>query len=222
MSVAVVTGASRGIGREVARQLLELGHTVVAGARDPADVDLEGAHALRLDVTSDESVVAAAVTVEQEFGGAAILINNAGITLGGRGPALEADLDDARATAEVNVYGPWRMTAAFAPQLRAAASARVVNVSTGMAQLSDAHAGSGPYRTSKVALNMLTVIFADELRADGVLVNATCPGWVQTDMGGPMASRTVEDGAASVLWGATLPDDGPTGGFFRDGERLDW
>ena len=222
MSVAVVTGASRGIGREVARQLLDSGYTVVAGARNPADVDLEGAHALQLDVTSDESVAAAAVKVEQEFGGAGVLVNNAGITLGGRGPALEADLDDARATAEVNVYGPWRMTAAFAPQLRAASSARVVNVSTGMAQLSDARAGSGPYRTSKVALNMLTIVFSEELAADGVLVNATCPGWVQTDMGGPMASRTVEEGAASVVWGVTLADDGPTGGFFRDGKRLDW
>lgn len=222
--VVVVSGASRGIGREVARTLAEEGWTVLAGARDPADLDdLEGVEAFALDITDGASVREAAARAS-EHGGAHVLVNNAGIVgENARGPVLDQDLAEVRRVLETNLIGSWAMLQAFTRQLRAAgARGRVVNVSTGMAQLSDAQSGAGAYRVSKVALNMLTVTAANELREDGVLVNAVCPGWVQTDMGGPHAQRSVAEGAASVLWGVRLGDDGPTGGFFRDGEPLAW
>jgi NAD(P)-dependent dehydrogenase (short-subunit alcohol dehydrogenase family) len=218
---AVVTGASRGIGEEVARQLAALGLEVVGTGRRAEDVVLDAVVPLALDVTDDASVHAAAEAVAA-MGGADVLVNNAGITGRAGTPVLEADLDDVRRTLETNLLGTWRVTQAFAPQLRAGGHGRVVNVSTRMASLSEASTGSGGYRTSKVALNMLTVTLANELRADGVLVNSVCPGRVRTDMGGASAPRSVQEGAAGVVWAATLPDDGPTGGFFRDGEPIAW
>ncbi|MTD46056.1 SDR family NAD(P)-dependent oxidoreductase [Conexibacter sp. W3-3-2] len=222
--VVVVSGASRGIGREVATTLAADGWTVLAGARDPATLEgVDGVEPVQLDVTDGASVRAVAARAS-EFGGATALVNNAGIIGENvRGPVLEQDLQEVRRVFETNVLGAWALLQALTRQLRAAGPrGRVVNVSSGMGQLSDAQSGAGAYRVSKVALNMLTVTAANELRADGVLVNATCPGWVQTDMGGPQAQRTVAEGAASVLWGVRLPDDGPTGGFFRDGEPLPW
>lgn len=218
--IAVVSGASRGLGREVAAQLAARGYDVVAAARTPADVGLEGVRVLALDTTEPASVSALAAAVDN-LGGATVLVNNAGIIGAAGGAVVEADLDDARRVMETNLFGTWAMCEAFAPQLRRAGG-RIVNVSTGMAALSDASTGSGGYRTSKVAVNMLTVTLANELRADGVLVNSVCPGWVRTDMGGSGASRSVEEGAAGIVWAATLPDDGPTGGFFRDGRPIPW
>ncbi len=221
--VAVVTGASRGIGREIARTLAAEGWTVLAGARDPAAVeaDVPGLEPIALDVTSDASAQAVAARAA-ELGGCRVLVNNAGI-IGGTGPVLEQDLDEVDAVLATNLLGPWRMLRVLAPQLREAGSAgRVVNVSSGMGQLSDASTSAGPYRASKAALNMLTVVAANELRDAGVLVNAICPGWVQTDMGGANATRSVAEGAGSALWAVRLADDGPTGGFFRDGVALDW
>lgn len=222
--VVVVSGASRGIGREVATTLAAEGWTVIAGARDVGALEgLDGVEPVALDITDGASVRAAAARAS-EFGGAHVLVNNAGIVgENARGPVLDQDLAEVRRVMETNLIGSWAMLQAFTRQLKAAGPrGRVVNVSTGMAQLSDAQSGAGAYRVSKVALNMLTVTAANELRGDGVLVNAVCPGWVQTDMGGPQAQRTVAEGAASVLWGVRLPDDGPTGGFFRDGVALDW
>lgn len=221
-SVAVVTGANRGMGREVAQELQDRGYVVVACARRSGDVDVPGVHAHALDVTDDASVRALAERVAAEHGGADVLVNVAGIIGTGHQPVLEADLEEVRAVMDVNLLGPWRMLRAFAGQLRRSSHGRVVNVSTGMASLAEAGTGSGPYRTSKVALNMLTVTAANELRADGVLVNAVCPGWVRTDMGGDAAPRSVAEGAAGIVWAATLPDDGPSGGFFRDGAPIAW
>ncbi|MCX4915562.1 SDR family NAD(P)-dependent oxidoreductase [Streptomyces sp. NBC_00687] len=222
--IALVTGANRGIGREVARRLAAEGHTVYLTARSAkgaadaaAAIGGRDVRPLRLDVTSDDDVTAAA----RGIGALDVLINNAAITYDTWQRAVSADLDVVREAAETNLYGPWRLTRALLPQLRASAHPRVVNVSSEAASLTSMGGGTPAYAASKVALNALTRMFAAELRSDGILVNAVCPGWVATDMGGA-GGRPVEEGAASVLWAATLPDDGPTGGFFRDGRPLPW
>lgn len=231
--VSLVTGATRGIGREVCRQLAELGHTVLLTGRTPAAVrraaeELSGGQGgavdvrpLPLDVTDDESVAAAAAEVADRFGRLDVLVNNAAIDYDTWQRAVTADLGLVREAAETNLYGPWRTAIAFAPLLCASAHPRLVNVSSEAASLTNMGGGTPAYTASKTALNALTRMLAAELRADGVLVNAVCPGWVATDMGGP-GGRPVEEGAASVVYAATLPDDGPTGGFFRDGRPLPW
>ena len=216
MPTALVTGANRGIGLEVARQLAARGFDVLAGARDP-DAVPAGLHAVRLDVT-DQGTIGA---LRREVGELDVLVNNAAIHYDTRESGVDADLGVAREAFETNVLGAWRMTQACLPALRGSASARVVNVSSGAGQLSGMGGGAPAYRVTKTALNALTRVLANELRSDGILLNAVCPGWVATDMGGP-AGRPVADGAASVMWAVRIPDDGPTGGFFRDGRRLDW
>ncbi|MFD9461293.1 SDR family NAD(P)-dependent oxidoreductase [Streptomyces sp. NPDC060027] len=222
--IALVTGANRGIGHEVARLLADAGHTVYLTARSAeAAADAAGAiglpdvRPLRLDVTSEADIAAAARAIDALD----VLINNAAITYDTWQRATTADLDVVRQAAETNLYGPWRLTQALLPLLRASEHPRIVNVSSEAASLAGMSGGTPAYSASKVALNALTRMFAAELRSDGILVNAVCPGWVATDMGGP-GGRPVEEGAASVVWAATLPDDGPTGGFFRDGRPLSW
>ncbi|MEV5825694.1 SDR family NAD(P)-dependent oxidoreductase [Spirillospora sp. NPDC052242] len=217
--IALVTGASRGIGREVCAQLAERGHTVIAAARSPEAA--AGQVPLRLDVTSDGDAARAAETVAERFGRLDVLVNNAAITYDTWQRAADADLDVVREAAETNLYGPWRLVRAMLPLLRESGHGRIVNVSSEVASLTNMGGGTPAYTASKVALNALTRMLAAELRHDGVLVNAVCPGWVATDMGGP-GGRPVADGAAGVVWAATLPDDGPTGGFFRDGRPLPW
>ena len=173
--------------------------------------------ARQLDVADDASVSDFAAGLDRLD----VLVNNAAIHYDTWESGVDADLGVAREAFETNVLGAWRMTQACLPALRGSASARVVNVSSGAGQLSDMGGGAPAYRVSKTALNALTRILANELRSDGILVNAACPGWVATDMGGP-GGRRVADGAASVMWAVRLPDDGSTGGFFRDGRRLDW
>ncbi|MFI6791286.1 SDR family NAD(P)-dependent oxidoreductase [Nonomuraea sp. NPDC050383] len=225
--IALVTGANRGIGREVCRQLAAAGHTVVLTARSLQPAAAAAAelgpdvHPLLLDVTSEESVARAAEAVAERFGRLDALVNNAAITYDTWQRAENADLDVVRETAETNLYGPWRMVQAFLPLLRAGGHARVVNVSSEAASLTGMGGGTPAYTTTKVALNALTRMLAAELRGDGILVNAVCPGWVATDMGGA-GGRPVADGAAGVVWAATLPDNDPTGGFFRDGRPLPW
>ncbi|WP_328554763.1 MULTISPECIES: SDR family NAD(P)-dependent oxidoreductase [unclassified Streptomyces] len=222
--IALVTGGNRGIGRETVRLLASDGHTVYLTARsaeaaaDAAeDIGLPGVRPLRLDVTSEADIAAAA----RDIDALDVLINNAAITYDTWQRASTADLDVVREAAETNLYGPWRLTQALLPLLRASGHPRIVNVSSEAASLTGMGGGTPAYSASKVALNALTRMFAAELRSDGILVNAVCPGWVATDMGGP-GGRPVEEGAASVVWAATLADDGPTGGFFRDGRRLPW
>ncbi|MFD8006583.1 SDR family NAD(P)-dependent oxidoreductase [Streptomyces mirabilis] len=221
--IALVTGANRGIGREVARQLAVAGHTVFLTARS-AEAAAEAAraagpdaHPLRLDVTSEADITA----VARDLTALDVLVNNAAITYDTWQRATDADLDVVREAAETNLYGPWRLTQALLPLLRASAHPRVVNVSSEVASLTSMGGGTPAYTSTKAALNALTRMLAAELRPDRVLVNAVCPGWVATDMGGP-GGRPVAEGAASVVWAATLPDDGPTGGFFRDGQPLPW
>jgi len=224
-TVSLVTGANRGIGREVCRQLAGRGHTVVLTARSPAAAATAaraaGAEPLRLDVTDPASVADAARWVGARYGKLDVLVNNAAITYDTGQRAIDADLAVVREAAETNLYGPWLMVQAFLPLLRASAHPRIVNVSSEAASLAGMGSGTPAYTASKTALNALTRMLAAELRGDRVLVNAVCPGWVATDMGGP-GGRPVADGAASVVWAAALPDSGPTGGFFRDGRPLPW
>jgi NAD(P)-dependent dehydrogenase (short-subunit alcohol dehydrogenase family) len=228
--VAVVTGANRGIGREVVRQLAAQGYLTVLSSRDDqrgraaADElggDEAGVVARQLDVADDASVRAAATWVQDTYGRCDALVNNAAIEYDTDALATTADLDRVHRAMETNLYGAWRCALAFLPLLRRSPHPRLVNVSSGGGSISAMGAGTPAYSVSKAALNALTRILAAELRADRVLVNAVCPGWVATDMGGP-GGRPVEDGAASVTWAVLLGDDGPTGGFFRDGRPVEW
>ncbi|MEC3956896.1 SDR family oxidoreductase [Nocardia sp. CDC153] len=223
--IALVTGGNRGLGREVCRQLTQRGLTVLLTARseEAAEAAAEevGALPLRLDVTNPASIEAAAREVERRHGRLDVLINNAAITYDTWQRAATADLAVVREAAETNLYGPWRMVQAFLPLLRKSAHPRIVNVSSEAASLTGMGGGTPAYNTTKVALNALTRMLAAELRPDRILVNSICPGWVATDMGGP-GGRPVAEGAAGIVWAATLPDNGPTGGFFRDGHPLPW
>jgi NAD(P)-dependent dehydrogenase (short-subunit alcohol dehydrogenase family) len=228
--VTLVSGSNRGIGREIARQLAELGHHVIVTARDPnaagdtaASLSDDGRlsiQAEQLDVADEASVEGLAERVRSNPGQLDTLVNNAG-TMGEVGTNVaNAPLDDAHLTMETNLFGAWRLIQAFIPLLRESRSPRIVNVSSGAGQLSDMNGGYPGYRTSKSAMNALTRILSNE--EPEILVNSMCPGWVRTDMGGAGAPRSVEEGADTAVWLATLPDDGPTGGFFRNREPIPW
>ena len=230
--VALVTGANRGLGRETARQLGAKGYRVVLAGRQLKDAEDAAAElskagfeatAVRLDVTDLQTVEQAVSDLEQRFGRLDVLVNNAGIAGAAFGtPASKVTADDVLSTFQTNTMGPLRVTQAFLPLLVKSAAARIVNVSSGMGQLSEMAGGAPAYRISKTALNVVTKLFAIELESTSAKVNAVCPGWVRTDMGGAKAQRSVEEGASGIVWAATLDADGPTGGFFRDGKRLDW
>jgi NAD(P)-dependent dehydrogenase (short-subunit alcohol dehydrogenase family) len=201
-TVSLVTGGNRGIGREVGRQLAERGHAVVLTARS-ADAAAAAARAVKaeplpLDVTDPASVAAAARWTGDRYGKLDVLVNNAAITYDTWQQAAGADLAVVREAAETNLYGPWLMVQEFLPLLRASGHGRIVNVSSEAASLARMGSGTPAYTASKVALNALTRMLAAELRGDRILVNAACPGWVATDMGGP-GGRPVADGAASVV-----------------------
>jgi NAD(P)-dependent dehydrogenase (short-subunit alcohol dehydrogenase family) len=220
---ALVTGGARGLGVEIARQLAAKGLVVWLGARDAgraAEVagTIEGdVRPLALDVTSAESVAEAARAVEALD----VLVNNAAIDYDTDARAVTADLARVRRAFDTNLFGAWALCEAFAPQLRASGHGRIVNVSSAAGQITTGMSGGTPgYTLSKLSLNGLTRLLAAELAGDRVLVNAVCPGWTATDMGG--GGRPVPEGAASVVWACLLADDGPSGGFFRDGKPLDW
>lgn len=219
--MALVSGASRGIGAEIARKLAsDHGFLVFAGARNPDDVAArEEIEPIRLDVTDQATIDAARERIESDPGRLDALVNNAGV-YGDPTGAADYDLGRAHEVLEVNTFGPWRLTQALLPLLRGSSSPRIVNVSSGAGQLSDMNGGRAAYRLSKAALNALTRTLASDER--GIKVNTMCPGWVRTDMGGSAAPRSVEEGADTALWLATLPDDGPTGGFFRNRKPIPW
>lgn len=230
--VAVVSGGNRGIGFEICRQLAGLGLRVVLTARD-AETARERAAALGsagevlpfpLEVTEAESVARLAVYVDAELGGADVLVNNAAIfsSEDHSHGALDLPLAVARTTFETNVFGPWSLAQAFAPGMRRRGYGRIVNLSSGLGAISEMSGGYAAYRLSKAALNALTIVLASELRGGDVLVNAVCPGWVQTEMGGPGAPRTPAQGADTATYLATLPTGGPTGKLFRDREVVPW
>jgi NAD(P)-dependent dehydrogenase (short-subunit alcohol dehydrogenase family) len=219
--VALVSGTSRGIGAEIARQLAaEHGFLVFAGARNPSDVEtVDGIEPIELDVTDQAAIDAARERIEADPGRLDALVNNAGV-YGDPIGAADYDLERAHEVLEVNTFGPWRLTQAFLPLLRRSEHPRVVNVSSGAGQLSDMNGGRAAYRLSKAALNALSRTLASDER--WLKVNTMCPGWVRTDMGGSAAPRSVEEGADTAVWLATLPDDGPSGGFFRDRRPIPW
>jgi NAD(P)-dependent dehydrogenase (short-subunit alcohol dehydrogenase family) len=177
---------------------------------------------LKVDVTKQKSIDDAKKFVEDRFGKLDVLVNNAAILYDSDQRAESVDLRTVLEAFETNTLGAWRMCQTFVPLLKKSNQARIVNVSSESGSLAVMGGGTPAYSISKVALNALTRMLADELRGSKILVNSVCPGWVATDMGGPNAPRTVEQGAKSVMWAATLPDDGPTGGFFRDGRPLAW
>ena len=236
---ALVTGASHGIGLEVVRGLARRGMIVVLTARDLAKArdavsGLEGegleVHPRALDVRDEESVRDLAAELGREFGGLDVLVNNAAVFADWSEKASTADLGAARGIFETNLFGAWRVTQAFLPLIRESAHGRIVNVASGAGSHGEPQfglaAGGGSaatYGISKAALNALTSKLAAELEGTGILVNSVDPGLTATSPGmEAMGARPVADGAASVIWAATLPDDGPTGGFFRDGEPLSW
>lgn len=214
---ALVTGATRGIGRQVASDLVALGATVYAGARDPADVAAEDRRPVELDVTDERQIGAAMERIGDEAAGLDILVNNAAVA-GPRGRLGRCEPAAVEWTLRVNLLGPMLVARAALPLLRD--GARVVNVSSGSGQfaggVSSAHL---PYGVSKAGLNAFTSALAAQY--DDLLVNAVCPGWVRTDMGGPNASRSVERGAETPVWLARFRD-GPSGYFWRDRSRIEW
>lgn len=218
--IAVVTGASRGIGREIARRLRAEGLDVVVAAREPEEAAATvGAIPFRLDVTSGEDAERLRAFLA-ERGRLDVLVNNAAVYPSGRG--VDVDLDDVRATLETNLFGPWRLCQLAIPLMLAGGYGRIVNVSSEGGSLTAMGGGFPGYRVSKAGLNALTRILAAELAGRNVLVNCMDPGWVRTDMGGPGAPRSVEQGADTAVWLATLPDDGPSGGFFLDRRPTPW
>ena len=229
--VALVTGANRGLGVETSRQLLAKGLTVVLAGRDDAALERarrtlaqseQCAMVVRMDVTDVDSIAAAHRIVTERVGSVDVLVNNAAVLLFEDDDALSIPTEAYRDTFETNVFGVIEVCRVFAPDMARAGYGRIVNVSSGAGQLATMSAYAPAYSISKAALNAFTRILAHSYRASGVLVNAVDPGWVRTDMGGPSAPRSPQEGADTIVWLATLPDGGPTGGFFRDRRAIEW
>ncbi len=229
--IALVTGANRGIGFEACRQLGRRGYRVLLTSRDPekgqAATRILSAEALAmdffpLDVTAEESVAAAEQFVRKCYGRLDVLINNAGIYLKDDRSISTLSIDILRQTLETNTFGALRTCQAFLPLMKKHHYGRIVNVSSTMGQHARMRNMSAAYRLSKDALNALTQMLADSIHTSDILVNACCPGWVRTEMGGKSAPRTVEQGADTIVWLATLPSGGPTGKFFQDHKEINW
>ncbi len=226
--VALVTGANRGIGREISAQLTAAGHTVAVAARHLADAH-EAAAALgprafpvQLDVTDAMSVQSAVASVVRHAGPLHILVNNAGGHYDDGVSMVDVSPDDLRDAFEINTIGPLTLIHAALPHLRASGHGRIVNVSSRSGTFAATWGTAPAYGVSKAALNMLTHLLGRHLEGSGVLANACCPGWVRTRMGGDNAELSVEQGADTPVWLALLPDDGPTGALWAERKRLDW
>jgi NAD(P)-dependent dehydrogenase (short-subunit alcohol dehydrogenase family) len=230
--IAIVTGGNRGLGLEIARQLMKADLFVAVGARDPAKCAAAmaalkpvGANAIAypLDVNDTHSVRRFVEEVDRQHGAPSVLVNNAGIYP----EAIDATVVDSptsiwRETFETNLFGAVRMCREVVPLMRKIRYGRIVNMSSGLGQLQKMAEGSPAYRVSKAALNALTRTLAAEVAGSGILVNSTSPGWVRTDMGGENAPRSVEEGADTAVWLCLLPSNGPTGQFFRDRKPIPW
>ena len=234
--VALITGANRGIGYAIAEGLAARGFVVVLTARDAekgrqAAQNLGNAypgqvHFRQMDVANPMSITLAGKVIAEQFPKLTVLVNNAAI-MPAHQPLAELQADTLADTLQVNTVGPLRVVQAFLPLLKAAGLtgegyARIINLSSQMGQLTYMESGFLAYRVSKTALNALTRVLADELQAFGITVNATCPGWVRTDMGGASAPRSVEEGAETAIWLATEAPTDLTGGFFQNRQPLEW
>jgi len=247
LPVAVVTGASRGIGLEVCRQLAALGYAVVLGSRDlrqaelaakELDADGERVTPARIEVDNSVNIQQFAEWIRERYGRLDAIVNNAATAPDRWAIAGTTDLSPVAEALDVNLFGAWRVTQALLPLLRSSPRPRVVNVSSEGGSIALMSGGRPAYSVSKAALNALTRMLAGELYRDGILVNAVCPGWTANDAatggggqsasrgGGPSAGRgggrSAAQGAASVVWAVTLPNGGPTGTFTRDGRELPW
>jgi NAD(P)-dependent dehydrogenase (short-subunit alcohol dehydrogenase family) len=234
--VALVTGSNRGIGFEIAKQLSMKKIEVILTSRNSANGEVavrkiarDGVKkvvSMELDISNQVSVDSLLDEVEKTFGRLDILVNNAAILIDKDNvTASNADLETVKATLETNLIGAWRMCKAFIPLMKKNGYGRIVNVSSGAGEFEYMATSGGywpAYSVSKASLNALTVMLASELRGTNILVNAVCPGWVRTDMGGSNATRSVEEGAATPVWLATLPDGGPTGHNYYDKKRISW
>jgi NAD(P)-dependent dehydrogenase (short-subunit alcohol dehydrogenase family) len=239
--IALVTGANRGLGFEAARQLGRRGLLVLLGCRDSkrgeaAAVELRREHldvqCIQIDVADPALVAALAERLERQYGRLDVLVNNAGILPDRGWPVVKENLPEASAFAaslptlllaiETNALGAFLMCQACIPLMQRHGCGRVVNVSTTMGQLTTMGGGWPAYRLSKAALNAVTRVFAAETAGTGVLVNSVNPGWVRTEMGGPDAPLSLQEGADSIVWAATLPDHGPSGQFLQNREAIPW
>ncbi|HET9635761.1 MAG TPA: SDR family oxidoreductase [Gemmatimonadaceae bacterium] len=229
--IALVTGGNRGIGLELCRQLGQQQARVILGSRDlakgvaaAAELKASGlpVEARQLDVANVQSIRECMNWIRREVGRLDILINNAGIMVEDDDADPLEELEIVRDTMQTNVYGPLLLSRLAIPIMKTRRYGRIVNLSSGMGALSEMGAGYVAYRMSKAGINVVTRVLAAETEGMGILVNSVDPGWVRTAMGGRGASRTVEKGAETPLWLATLPDDGPTGGFFRDRRVIAW
>ena len=237
--VALVTGANRGIGYEIARQLADLGITVIIGSRDlekgreaaaALQDDSRSVHSRLLDVTQANTIQAAVGGIVDRYGRIDILVNNAGIMIDAQTTILELDQTLFQNTLETNTFGPLLLSQACVPHMQENDYGRIVNISSTLGSLTDIATPdseysvvlSPAYRLSKALLNGVTVLLAKELRGTNILVNSACPGWVRTDLDGDEAPLMPAQGAATPVWLATLPDDGPTGGFFREKRPIPW
>lgn len=228
-NIALVTGGNRGIGLAACEGLATLGMHVVMGSRDMVKGESVAAalrqkglnvEAIQLDVTNATSIEQTRQAIQQKHGRLDVLVNNAAILIDETSNILRLPIETMRETMEANFYGPLMMCQAFLPMMRQ--YGRVVNVSSQAGQLTTMGNYAPSYSISKTALNALTVMFAAAIHGGDIKINAMCPGWVRTDMGGPNAHRSPEQGAETILWLATLPKDGPTGGFYRDQKPLAW
>lgn len=228
--IALISGANRGIGLETGKQLLELGWNVVFTARNMHEgrplinklrEKWKSAWFHQLDVTDEQSISDVAEYVEDTCGRLDVLINNAGIMIEENHNIMNVELDDLHKTMATNLYGPLMLTRTMLPFFKDSKDARVINVSSRMGQLSGMEGGHAAYRISKAALNALTIVMAKELEDDGIRVNTICPGWVRTDMGGPDANKSIEEGADTAVWLATA-EKIENGKFYADRKVISW
>ena len=220
--VALVTGATRGIGEQIAAALDDAGATVYAGARDPADITAASQRPVELDVTDEPDITAAVDQIAETADRLDVLVNNAGI-MDSREPLAEMPTDVIEDTLRTNLHGPVLLTKHALPLLLDRSGGRVVNVSSGLGQITDSQSGDMPvYRVSKTGLNGLTKYLHGEYHDDGLLANSVCPGYVQTDMTRGSAPRTPQKGAETPAWLARFKPAAPSGRFWRDKQPLDW
>ncbi|WP_458745175.1 SDR family oxidoreductase [Candidatus Nitrosocosmicus sp. T] len=228
--IALVTGANRGLGFETCKQLSQLGITVLLTSRDPTKGEVAAKQLIdkgldvifyQLDVSDRSNIKDIFTKIEDQFGRLDILINNAAILYDKNQSTMNANLELVNQALTTNLFGPWLLCQAFIPLMEKNGYGRIVNVSSGAASMHYMEGGTPAYGISKVALNALTRKLASELGRKNVLVNSVDPGWVATDMGGH-GGRPIEDGCRGIVWAATLPNNGPSGGFFHDGEPELW